>query len=80
MYNVSGDARDVRTRCFELLEELVVLAPQLCPLCKLILAARGVHLPPHSKIIGLDFSLLGGGFGRRHGEEVDEGPELRKDY
>lgn len=75
-----GMARDVRTRCLKLLEELVVLAPQLCPLCKLVLAARGIHLPPHSKIIGLDFSLLGGGFGGRHGEEVDEGPELRKDY
>lgn len=71
-----GAISEVHTRCLKLLEQLVVLAPQLCPLCKLVLAAGGVHLAPHGQIIGLDFSLLGGGLGGRHGEEVDEGPEL----
>jgi len=64
----------LRTGCLELLKQLVVLAPQLCPLCKFVLAACGVHLSAGGEVFGLQFSLLGGGLGGRHGEVVDEGP------
>lgn len=68
----------LRTGCLEPLELLIVLAPQLCPLCKLVLAACGVHLSAGGEVFGLQFSLFGGGLGGRHGEVVDEGPELQK--
>lgn len=64
----------LRTGCLELLKELVVLAPQLCPLCKLVLAACGVHLSAGGEVLSLQFALLGGGVGGRHGEVVDERP------
>lgn len=65
-----------RTRGVELLKQLVVLSSQLGPFRKLVLAARCVELVPHAEVLRLELALLGRGLGRRHGEVVDQCPEL----
>lgn len=64
----------IRTRLVKLLDELVVLATQLGPFGKLVLAARGVELTADLEVVGLEDSLLAGGLGGRDREEVDERP------
>ncbi|KAI6777073.1 hypothetical protein HG530_001018 [Fusarium avenaceum] len=59
-----------------LVEELVVLATQLCPPGKFILAACSVQVPSDFEVIGLDLALLAGCLRRRDREEVDQSPEL----
>ncbi|KAJ3529347.1 hypothetical protein NM208_g9799 [Fusarium decemcellulare] len=51
----------------KLLEQLVVLSAQLCPLGKLILAARSVEVSSDLEVFSLDLALLGCRLGRRRG-------------
>lgn len=69
--------RRTRTRVFQLLEQFVVLSPELGPFGKLVLAACCVELPSHLEVIGLHLALLGCGFGRRDWEVVVCCPELK---
>lgn len=53
-----------------------MLATQLCPPGKFILAACSVQVPSDFEVIGLNLALLAGCLGRCDGEEVDQSPEL----
>lgn len=53
-----------------------MLASQLCPLRKLVLATRRVELSPHTQVISLQLLLLGGILRSRDGEQVQGRPQL----
>lgn len=57
------------TCLLQLVQQLVMLAPQLRPLRELVLAARGVELTPGLEVLALLGALLGSRFrqGRREG-------------
>lgn len=64
------------TICFNLLDELIVLPPQLRPFRELVLRARGVELGADFEELLFQLALLGGGFGGRCWEAVVDIPEL----
>lgn len=66
----------IRTLFLELFEQLVVLAADLGPFGKLVLAAGGIELAADAHVLCLRLALLGGGLGRRNGEVVDGCPDL----
>lgn len=53
----------VRTLLLQLLQELVVLPPQLCPLGELVLAAGRIELQPQAEVLLLQLPILDGKFG-----------------
>ncbi len=66
----------MHTAFLQLLEDFVVLSAQLGPLGELVLAACGVELFAELEELGLQLFLLGGGFGGRGWEAVEEVPKL----
>jgi hypothetical protein len=56
-----------RTRRIQLFNQLVMLAAQLGPFGKLVLATRSVELPADLEVICLELPLFAGGLGCREG-------------
>lgn len=62
------------TRILQLLQELVMGSPQLCPLRELILTAGRVEVAPRLQELLLELLLLRRQFRRLDGEVVEQSP------